>query len=101
MVKSSLNLGHQITYFPTSLGVSEWTSKQTNKHSSEASRVEQANERALQANELVDKQAAQYSHPDSWLLWTTVEKRCNWKLDPGAKEKKNLREKKRDGKEKL
>ena len=46
MVQNSLNMGHQIIHFPTSLEMSERMSKQTGaaEHGCEASSVEQARE---------------------------------------------------------
>ena len=42
------------------------------ERASKASRAEQANKWAVQANEQMDEQVAQYLGSDSWLFWTTV-----------------------------
>ena len=58
-----------IIHCPTSEGVSEVSAAE---RMSEASRMEQANESAVQANERMDEQVAQYVHLDSWLFWPIV-----------------------------
>ena len=63
--------GYLTIYFPTSLGVSEWTSAA--ERASKVSIAEQWNESTMQANKQMNKLVTQYLCPHSWLLWTTVQ----------------------------
>ena len=68
--QKQVGLRHRIIHFPTSSGVSERVNEQVSvvERASEASRVEQANEWVVRANEQTDKRVAQYLRLDSWLF---------------------------------